>query len=212
MFLEQKLFYKSYDPGAAYVYGRLSQWLIPGKYGIQTSGPGTTLIATNGSPFSPVTVGSRISAYTPPDTFTDRTVTAKASDTSLTIDSVASLAAGTNWGFYHFKSGTTDADGWHNISNLKDVTIYASLEVLGSTSIDLQIQTGGGAFSVPVQATTNPAAVSATVSFNIAAVGVKAIELTSVAQSLRIGVRAVGGPAVDAITIWIEGRQLVTGF
>lgn len=202
MFVEQKLFYKSYDPSASYVYGRLSQWLIPGKYGIQTSGASTTVTATNGSPFSPVTVGSRLIAYTPPDTFTDRAVTAKASDTSITVDSNITLAAGTNWGFYHFKSGTADSDGWHLVNNLSAITVYADLEVLGSTSIDVQIQAGGGQYSTPVTLSTT----------NIAATGETAIAVSQVVQSLRVGVKANGGPATDAVTIWLQGEQLLTGF
>jgi hypothetical protein len=203
MFLEQKLFYKSFDPGAAYTYGRLSQWLIPGKYGIQTSGASTTVSATNGSPFSPVTVGSRIVPYTPPDipgpgTSVERTVTAKASDTSITVDSAITLAAGTNWGFYHFKSGTTDADGWHNVANLSAITVYVDLEALAGTSVDVQIQAGGGQYSVPVTISTT----------NIAAAGETSISITQVVQSLRIGVKDNGGGA-NPVTIWLVGEHLL---
>lgn len=211
MFLENKLYYRGFDPGAAYAYGRLGRpdgQPTRGRNGVQTAGASTTVTATDGTPFDPVTVGSVIVFQSPrPDGKIIRIVTAKASGASITVDSAVTLAAGTAFFFYLFKQGTADTDGWHLVNDLAEISVYFDVTVLGSTTIEANIELGGGPFSAPVQAITNPAAVSATVSVSISAVGRRVVEVLNVTQSLRVGLRVTGGPAVDAVTVWVKGRQ-----
>lgn len=215
MFLDNKLFYKSYDPGAAYAFGRLGRpdgLPVRGKWGVQTAGASTTVTATDGTPFSSLTPGSIIVFESPrPDGKIVRSVTAVASPVSITVDTAVTLSAGTHFFYWPFKSGTADTDGWHLVNDLSAITVFVDVETLASTSIDVLIQVGGGPFSTPVQPNTTPAATSGTVTVNIAATGERAIEVASVAQSIRVGLRAVGGPAVDAVTAWLKGEQLLAG-
>lgn len=213
MFLENKLFYKDFDPGAAYAYGRIGDpGGLParGRYGVQTAGASTTITATNGTPFAPLErfVGSILVFHAPPpDTKLVRRLVTWTSPTQIVVDSNITLPAGTNWFWYPFKQGTAVTDGWHHVGDLAEISVYFDVTTLGSTTIEANIELGGGPFSAPVQATTNPAAVSATVSLSIAAVGRKVVEVLSVAQSLRVGLRVTGGPATDAVTVWVKGRQ-----
>jgi hypothetical protein len=212
MFLGTKQFYKGYDPGAAYFYGRLgdaSGQPVQGRNGVETAGASTTVTATDGTPFDPVTVGSIIVFCSPrPDGKIVRTVTAKASGSSITVDSAVTLGAGTAFFFWPFKGGTTDSDGWHNVNAFSAITVFVDVATLGSTAIEAIVEVGGGPFSAPVQANTTPAAVSATVTASISAVGRVAIEVFSVAQSLRVGLRVTGGPAADAVSVWLAGEML----
>lgn len=214
MFLNTKQFYKGNDPGAAYAYGRLgdaSGQPVQGRNGVQTAGASTTVTATDGTPFDAVTVGAIIVFCSPrPDGKIVRTVTAKASGSSITVDTAVTLAAGTAFFFWPFKSGTTVDDGWHNVNAWSAITVFVDVTTLGSTTIEANVEVGGGPFSAPVQANTTPVAVSATVTTSISAVGRRAIEVLSMAQSLRVGLRVTGGPAVDAVTVWAVGELLQT--
>lgn len=204
MFLDSKLFYESYNPGSSYSYGRMGS-AVRGKYGVQTSGSSTTVTATDGTPFGPVTVGSTIVFMTPrPDGRIIRKVTAKASPTSITISSAATIPAGTAFFFYPFKEGTTDNDGWHLVNDLSAISVIVDVATLGSTSIDVNIQGGGGPFSTPFTPTTSPAS-----PVNITATGRTVIEVTSVVQSLRVGLKA-NTPGTDVVTVRLAGEQLVS--
>jgi hypothetical protein len=160
--------------------------------------------ATDGTPFAPLEayVGSVIVFLTPrPDGKIVRKVATWVSPTQITVDSAVTLPAGTAWFWYPFKAGTADTDGWHLVNDLSAITVFVDVETLGSTSVDVQIQAGGGPFSTPVTLSTT----------NIAATGESAIAVDQVVQSLRVGLKANGGPAVDAVTVWLKGEQLQTG-
>jgi hypothetical protein len=212
MFLGTKQFFKGYDPGAAYAYGRLgdaSGQPVQGRNGVETAGASATVTATNGTPFDPVTVGSIIVFCSPrPDGKIVRTVTAKASGASITVDSAVTLSAGTAFFFWPFKSGTSVDDGWHNVNAWSKMTVFIDVTTLASTTIEANIEVGGGPFSAPVQANTTPTATSGTVTVSINAVGRRAIEVLTEAQSLRVGLRVTGGPAVDAVSVWAVGEML----
>lgn len=215
MFLNTKQFYKGYDPGAAYFYGRLgdpSGQPVQGRNGVETAGASTTVTASHGTPFDAVTVGSIIVFCSPrPDGKIVRTVATKTSGSQISVDSAVTLSAGTSFFFWPFKGGTTDNDGWHSVNAWSAITVFIDVATLGSTTIEAQIEVGGGPFSAPVQPNTNPTAVSATVTASISAVGRRAIEILTVSQSLRVGLRVTGGPAVDVVSVWAVGEMLQAG-
>ena len=205
MFLDHKQFYRSYDPGASVVYGRLGRpdgLPVRGKWGVQTSGSSTTVTATDGTPFAPVTVGSTIVFLSPrPDGKIVRRVTAKASPTSITVDSAVTLAAGTAWFWVPFKSGTAATDGWHLVTDLSAITVFVDVETLASTTVVATIQAGGGPGAAPQTLTT----------LTFSAAGQQRYDVTSVVQSLRVGLATTGDAAGDAVSAWLKGEQLQTG-
>lgn len=203
MFLRNKQYFKDYDPGAAYVYGRLGSpdgLPVPGKWGVETAGSSTTVTASAGTPFAPLEtkLGSIIVFMTPrPDGKIVRRVTGWTSATQIAVDTAVNLPAGTAWFWYPFDSGTAADDGWHLVSDLKEMTVYADLTTLASTSIDVRLEAGGGPFSTPVILSTT----------NLSGVGKAAIAVDPVVQSLRVGLLANGNAAGDVISVWLEGRQ-----
>lgn len=107
----------------SYVYPVLGQRIIPGPGRAQTSGSSATVTAgaTSTNPFDEIGVGDVI--YFSPGSVTDtvlqRRVTAKASATSITVDSAVDLSGngttGVAWEYQHFSTGTAITNGWFNL-------------------------------------------------------------------------------------------------
>lgn len=206
MFQVQKLFCNAYDvPDTDYTYPRLgspSGHPITGREFVQTSGSSTTVTAYQGTPFAPVTVGSLITFRVPPDTSYVRHVTAKASSSSITIDTAVNLASPAKFDFYPFASGQTDSDGWHYVGDLSAITVYVQANTIASTGgIDVVIEGGGGDQASPV-VLEDP--------INISVAGSYAIPVTKVANFIRVGLKAhTSDAAGDDVDVWLVGEQLL---
>ena len=209
MFQESKQYYRNYNVGAVganYAYGRLgspSGHPVSGRNFVDTTGSVTQIDAVDGTPFDPVNVGDIITFFSPrPDGRIERTVTVKTSGIDIDVDTAVDLSSpvgGFAFQFMPFKSGTNAADGWHHVEAWSAITVYARLETLTSTTLDLIIEGTGGQFSDPVvlQAATN-----------ITAVGTLAINVEKVTPFMRIGLKANTPVSGDVITVWATGELL----
>lgn len=122
----------AYDlDAAAFVYPKLSgrggdtyTGGIMGTGRIKTTGSTTTVDAVDAAldSFSRLAVGDVITVRrtetSSVSTVDRRVVTAKASDDQITVDTAVNWdrTAGFQWEWYDFSDGTTDADGWVDIS------------------------------------------------------------------------------------------------
>lgn len=116
-------------------YGRFLYGQCPGRGGISTVGSSTTVSAATASqePFAPLAVGDVLAIYVG-ETLNIRTVTAKASNISITVNAaidLSALAGGyTSWSFYAFRSGQTAADGWVDVSGYNPSALSVHIAVI----------------------------------------------------------------------------------
>jgi hypothetical protein len=204
MFTEHKRFFYLNDPGASLTYGRIGDPMglpVRGRNGVETSGSSTTVTASDGTPFDPVSAGDLIHFLTgnpPEDEVTDRKVDTKTDGTEITVDSAVDLSEGTPFFFEPFRSGTGDGDGWHGVRHWSAITVFADLVTLASTSIDLVVEGLGGPYSTPVPLATA----------TLSVVGKTPLEISSVVSRLRVGLKANGNMSGDEVTVWAVGEML----
>jgi len=145
MSLQRTLFYK-YDPNTtSFVYGKfLDPVKVVGFLATSGSSATTTALETSGlgsTPFDVAAVGDVLLSVDAVGAGTYRTITAKASSTSVTVDTAWTLgAAGKAVKLLPFKSGDLNfADGWVFTGNFQEKTIKINILAITGTSVDITI-------------------------------------------------------------------------
>lgn len=205
MFQEAKQFYREYDPGTSYVYGRLgspSGHPVSGRNFISNPGQSNVWTAVDGTPFDPVNVGDQLVVFSPrPDgRFDAADVTVKTDGTIINTRLAAPsvFESPSAFMFWPFKVGTTDADGWHHVEAWSAITVYVDVRVLAATSIEIQVQGTGGNWSQPVDLEAEQ---------SLSAVGTLALNIDKVTPYMRVGIKATGA-GTDRVTVWAVGEML----
>lgn len=205
MFLVNKHFFRNYDMDATtFKYGRIGGpqgYPIPGKNGVETSGASTTVTATDGTPFDPVNVGDIITFLTI-DAKTIRRVATKTSGAEITVDSSITLAEGTAFIFEPFLVSADDADCWHHVQDLTNITVYLDgATIAAGGGVDWEIQTLGYDHASLLPFTVQ--------SSTLAASGAQtSYSLPQVAGKVRVGLK--GGSdftGTDVVSAWLTGEQ-----
>lgn len=146
---------RAYDlDSTTYIYPVLSQGIFPGPGRAVTVGSSTTVTAStnpaSAAPFQPIGVGSVLYFGDPASSI--RTVTAKASDTSITVDTAIDLStnstAGYGFAYQTLTTGATATDGWFrlgspNISSAIQIQID-QLNVTGGIDVRVECRLAGG--------------------------------------------------------------------
>lgn len=201
---EVKYFYYLYDLDATtYKYGRVGDaagGTIQGKYGLSTVGSSTTVTASGGNAFDPVKVGDILSILKNEVRFI-RKVTAKASATSITVDSAIDLSSGNiAWWFWPFTIGTAIENGWHYAGNYQTKRLEISAPTIQAAGgLDVQIEIAAQNPNIAYEsltATNYPAASSVNAS----------VDIPGVHAWVRAGVKGGSGfGGTDAITVQLVG-------
>jgi hypothetical protein len=128
---------------------------------VKTSGSSTTVTAGAGAPFNLLDVGDEIIVTDPVDeTQARRVITAKASGTSVTVDSAVSWTANGSSGIpftYRDRTcGTSDSSGWHDSTGKGNKLVILHVLALSATGgLDYFVQCRGlGDASTPTTLVT----------------------------------------------------------
>lgn len=204
--IQRTLFYQ-YDPSGTFSNGRFYDSFTLRGYST-TSGSSTTTTALEVSgpgstPYDQVVVGDwllderHLSA--PVQNF--RRVTAKASSSSLTVNSAWDLtASGRPLKCLPFREGTTNADGGVFIGGYRNTTIAWNVTNLASTTLELRVQgrneDGTGSWVTLTTAT-------------ISAVGGDEFSVPAGWQWVRVALRdATGSAAGDAVNVYLVAQEI----
>ena len=134
---------------------------------IETSGSSTTVTAETAGdvPFAPVSVGDLLLISYGGTTYR-RLVTARASDTSITINAAIDTT-GATWSWYKAACGATAADGWIGASSAWAMTFEVAVTTINATSIGYIVECRiGGLAGAQMAASTITTATTAQYSFN----------------------------------------------
>jgi hypothetical protein len=200
MGLESKqFFYLQNIASTTLLYGRMGD---AGGYSVQgfqaAVGNGTTTVtASTGTPFDPIqgnaTTGDVLIFSAPGQTDQVRRCTAKASGSSITIDSA--LAAGTwGWRFYPFRSGSAPntTTGFHYVGNWFPSSVLVNVTAQPATSLDYQLETlTSGPGSSPI-IITGPTSISTATSTKVT--------VPDRVVWLRVGIK-ITGAGTDTVSI-----------
>ena len=196
--------FKDYDVASAgYTYGKFAAQFQSLPKPAKTSGSSTTTtdVATGDNFATPLGVGDEL--YEPSGNLR-RFVTAKADDTSITVSSAWNLGStGKNLQFRKFFSGTTSTDGWIDVSNLTDVTVYLQVDTINATSVTFTIE-GKVPGSAPATIYTTAAQTAVTVNTE----GVSSLAPIKIAENLaqiRIGVKVNTDGGVQSVSARVYG-------
>jgi hypothetical protein len=130
-----------------------------------------------------------------------RRLTAKASETSTTVDVAWDLSATGGYVMEYQKlvSGTTVNDGWFYTAGLDQKHIKVNVDTLGSTTIVVNIE-GRYDFpdAIPVQIVT---------ALSLNATGSTDTAITADWPMMRVGLSVTGGPAVDSVSVYFEAAS-----
>lgn len=118
---------------------------------IQTAGSNATVTAVSGAPFTNVNQWAELYISTPIGNFV-RTVTARASATSITVDTALDISAGASFTYRNLFCGTTANDGWMKVSLLVPFSLTYVIEQINAASIDMRFE----CTEALATATTNP--------------------------------------------------------
>jgi hypothetical protein len=201
----QRTFFYKYDPsGTTLTYGRFDdEFLLAGW--ATTSGSSTTTTALESSglgstPFDVVKVGDWLRLRDAAGT-TLRNVTAKASSTSLTVDSAWDLtASGKPLSCLPFSTGTTAESGWMNVANYKALTVKVNVLAVASGSVTLTIEgrmsdTDATAYTIFSKAYT--------------ATGSDVFAVTEIWSQLRVGLKETSGAGTDSVSVYLTSEEIV---
>lgn len=202
----QKILHYKYDPGATETYsfyGDQSELLG----GITTSGSSTTTTAVAGTPFNQIGVGDIIRASrsnvtsggVSVDNYFVRLVTAKASETSLTVNTAWDLSTGITGGYAgsmnKFYSGTTATDGWFWTGGLSSKHVKINIETLAATNVILSIE---GKYEDP-----DATGVDIVPEQTYTATGSDDITISEDWPFMRVGLRHTGA-GTDVVSVYFE--------
>lgn len=117
---------------------------VNGSANIKTSGSSATVTAASGTPFANVAVGDEITVQTSTSTRVTRAVTARASETSITVSSAADLSGNSTTGFpFTFRplsDGTGATQGWIKVSQYNEKNFIVEVNTIAATSITIRIE------------------------------------------------------------------------
>lgn len=110
---------------------------IPGPGTLVTSGSSTTVTqeTTGMNPFTEVAVGDLL-FISSGGTVSVRLVTARASATSITVNTAIDLAVGTHWSWLKRSCGATIDDGWVDVGGFYNVTFSRTIATINAGSIE----------------------------------------------------------------------------
>lgn len=204
----QILCFSRFDPGAAFQYARFTDpFQIEGFS--KTAGANTTVTAveTTGDgnhPFDVVNVGDLLYYQDGLGVGFYRTVTAKASSISLTVDSAWDLTAtGKSLKCYRRLLGTTATDGWISTGDLSMKTVKINVTAVGSGSVTYSIE---GRMAGP---DTTPAVIATAA---IAVVNSVAITINEPWDFVRVGLKETAGAGVDSVDVFLVGSDVVSTY
>lgn len=194
-------FYLNYDlDSASYKYGRI-MGRYPGHGGIKTTGSSITIdaVVTGAGPFAPLFVGDYVWLHVG-ETVYKRRVATKPSNDQITVNTAVNLGTGTAaWYFLPFRIGTTAADGWQSTEGLTRALLLFDFATI-SDAVDVSVEVRGrapGEAPKPVFTASYPAATPV----------LKALEITELVGSLRVGLKAATTFAgTDDLTVSLKGH------
>jgi hypothetical protein len=182
---------------ATYVYCKLGFSLIgPGR--IETSGSSATVTAVSGStdPYTNVAVGDELFISGAAGNFT-RTVTARASATSITVDSAVNLDVDGGYIFNYrtLSCGAAVTDGWIQVGPGKHTItiIYRQGDLGGGVDYSLESR-ARGALGLPLQETYGTIAATTTLVNGVS------IVLGETTPEFRVGLKYNTSDTSDATT------------
>ena len=203
----QKILHYKYDPGATETYafyGDQSELLG----GVTTAGSSTTTTAVAGTPFNQIAVGDIIRASkgnvtsggVSVDNFFVRLVTAKASETSLTVNSAWDLSAtgGYAGSMQKLEQGTAATSGWFWTGGLSSKHVKINVETLAATNIIMSIE---GKYEDP-----DATGVDIVPEQTYTAAGSDDVTITEDWPFMRVGLRHTGA-GTDIVSVYFEAAS-----
>ena len=203
----QKILHYKYDPGATETYafyGDQSELLG----GVTTAGSSTTTTAVAGTPFNQIAVGDIIRASkgnvtsggVSVDNFFVRLVTAKASETSLTVNSAWDLSAtgGYAGSKQRLEQGTAATSGWFWTGGLSSKHVKINVETLAATNIIMSIE---GKYEDP-----DATGVDIVPEQTYTAAGSDDVTITEDWPFMRVGLRHTGA-GTDIVSVYFEAAS-----
>jgi hypothetical protein len=146
----------AYDlTSTSYTYPLLGNPLS-GSANVKTSGSSTTVTAASGTPFADVAVGAELTIQTDVTTRVVRAVTAKASDTSITVDTAANLSGNGSTGYpFSYRplsDGTGLTQGWIKVSQYSEKNYVFEVNTINATNITVRVECkSSGDMASPIQ-------------------------------------------------------------
>lgn len=142
--IEQRRLVSAYDlTSTSFIYCTMDK-PSPGQGSITTSGSSTTVTETttsNPDPFEFVAVGDVLGFTLADGGVTERTVTARASSVSITVNTAVTIpAAGVGFQINKLRCGTAATDGWVSVVGVVDKNWVINLVTINGTSIDFKVE------------------------------------------------------------------------
>jgi len=196
-------FYLNYDlDSASYKYGKITGH-HPGFGGVIASGLNTTVDAIVGgsAPFAPVLVGDYV-WFQYGGAVLKRRVVTKPTNDRITVDSVIDLYNGTTaWDFLPFRIGTTDEHGWLSTEGLARAFVLFDFDTIAD-AVDVSVEVRGRAPGEKPKPVFDASYAAGTPLR-------KALEITELVGSVRLGVKAAAGFAgTNDLTASLKGHEL----
>lgn len=203
--MKERILFWGYDlDSTSYKYGKFDEFWSPGEGLLSTAGSSTTVTADTAGAFKDVKVGDLLrvlsSAYASGGpSFSTVKITAKASNTSITVSSALNLTAAGPWQYLVAEVPDTAATaGWFNVGGFKSMTIHPTITTVAAAGgIDLTVESKGPAGFISTLYSVNYATATAELP----------IPVGEDVQMLRVGVKGGSGFAgTDVIDIVFNGR------
>jgi len=196
-------FYLNYDlDSASYKYGKI-EGRNPGFGGIKTTGSSVTIdaVVAGAGPFAPLLVGDYIWIHVG-ETVYKRRVATKPSNDQITVNTAVNLGTGTAaWYFLPFRIGTTDEDGWLSTEGLTRAWILFDFATVAD-AVDVSVEVRGRAPGEKPKPVFDASYAAGTPLR-------KALEITELVGSVRLGVKAaVGFAGTNDLTASLKGHEL----
>jgi hypothetical protein len=187
---------------------------IDGPGRITTSGSSTTVTAVGSAePFTDVAVNDQL-VITGVIGQHVRTVVARASATSITVDAAVDLSATGGYAFQYrvLSCGTGATDGWFGVSSLSATTVTIDItQIVATGGIDVRIQCASGSNVAAARQVypllTPPAAGPTYLNFPTATASGVAVEITGSWSRCRVGMKIGSADDGDDAT---TNREQVT--
>ncbi len=126
---------------------------------IETSGSSATVTAVTAlsAPFASIGIGDYIYVRRPDNVTETRTVLTNADDDTITVDSAVNWSNGFVFEFLNLVCGTTEADGWINVTRFDTIQMTVEYETGDLDTLDVTWQCKEGSIvSGPVQVYPGP--------------------------------------------------------
>lgn len=141
--IEERTWVREYDVDSATLTFCSSGTLITGTGQLKTSGSSTTVTSAvaGSASLSPIVVGDQLSVVSSTGAETFRTVTAKASNDSITVSSAVDWTTPVNFRFRKVTCGTDDESGWLPVGDFSQslsIVQYEAGDLTGGLSVQWQ--------------------------------------------------------------------------